>query len=830
MSNLEEHYSLTRVVGSGASSKVYFAEDLQTGGPVAVKVVKPDPAIGPSPLAREATILRRACHPNILQFLGIFRITDVDSSMKGCWAIVTEFINGGELFAQVRHDGPLPESRAQHVSSQVLSAIAFLHERGIVHRDIKTENIILVGTGDDIKIVDFGLATPEWDKEMMAMRCGSPGYVAPEVLRGETYGCTVDCFSIGVLLYILLSGRAPFSDRTLNALLQKNLHCKVNPKGLLGVSEFAKDLVMKMLTPWPSVRPAAAQCLVHPWFDTKRPSLEVKPKASECRTGRRLYSKALPYEDVFHSNLRFHTTDSPPNGVPVEEHSTTPATVSDPPVEIHHLSPTVSIEVLGDHMLKNQQATAQPEETPKCSTPPLATPRPEIETGVEMLRSVTPIWAEVQQTLVSLQRQGQEEVSENLFHSENERNDIRISFAHSLRAPSERTSKFFTMGSDSDDEDPWETFNTDLDAAFDTAEGTFIADMTMNSPLECRGDPRSLHGVNRPALPGSVSDASSSTKEAWTRRLGANRPALRGSVSDSSSSSREAWTRRLGAVAEPTSSTDSGRTRRLGGAAFRSPVASMQNTPDPSDIDSPGASPWAWPQRGGTHGTAWPPVAPEQCFGGKSSPTSAASSSMALSEAQLSQLPRLSRGSPKYKPLFAEVERKLARFTPHFMKQRANAQHPRFQQMQFKEYAGYRKAVGDNDDRVSAVYGRDMKSESNDGAFKERLSAFFMRDLLGGKAATTHWDNDSQSESIAGDTLGVLPAEHYSEDLPGMLSLFEPAQPAPALPGDMPNDQRPGAACNPAGAPRRTACSAMGRCRRNSSSTRGQWTEKPSLS
>jgi serine/threonine protein kinase len=267
MLGFDERYALGETLGVGSFSKVFYAEDRCTGNACAAKIVSKSVSTGKdSNLMKEVCMLRRAAHENVLQFHGVFMGLDPCAATP-VWIIVTEFIGGGELFERVRQGGPLSEDRAANVIWQLLASLRSLHERGIVHRDIKTENVILIdAASDSVKLVDFGLATPETDAEAMAVRCGTPGYIAPEVLRNEKYGCKIDCFSIGVLLYILVVGRGPFRGKTMEEMLARNMVCKVSLRHLAKLSPMGRDLILRLLSKHSTLRPTAAQALDHPWF------------------------------------------------------------------------------------------------------------------------------------------------------------------------------------------------------------------------------------------------------------------------------------------------------------------------------------------------------------------------------------------------------------------------------------------------------------------------------------------------------------------------------------------------------------------------------------
>jgi len=266
MQGFEDRYQLGNLLGMGSFSKVFYAEDKRTGLQFAAKMIRKVDAVKDANLMKEVSIMRRACHPCVLKFHGLFSGLDPVEG-KHVWIILTEFLGGGELFGRVRTQGHISETRAAIITMQLLSALRCLHQRGFVHRDIKTENVILVDSQkDEVKLVDFGLATPESDETSMKTKCGSPGYIAPEVLRNEKYGCKVDCFSVGVLLYILLVGRGPFRGKSIKEMLDQNRKCQVKLKNLAHLSKDARDLVLRLLSPFPQVRPTADQALDHPWF------------------------------------------------------------------------------------------------------------------------------------------------------------------------------------------------------------------------------------------------------------------------------------------------------------------------------------------------------------------------------------------------------------------------------------------------------------------------------------------------------------------------------------------------------------------------------------
>ncbi|XP_022614788.1 calcium/calmodulin-dependent protein kinase type IV-like isoform X2 [Seriola dumerili] len=202
---VEEFYTLSSELGRGATSIVYRCEEKQTQKPYAVKVLKK--TIDKKIVRTEIGVLLRLSHPNIIQLKEIFE-TDTDI------ALVLELVTGGELFDRIVERGYYSERDAAHVIKQILEAVAYLHENGVVHRDLKPENLLYADLSLDapLKIADFGLSKIIDDQVTMKTVCGTPGYCAPEILRGNAYGPEVDMWSVGVILYILLCGFEPFFD------------------------------------------------------------------------------------------------------------------------------------------------------------------------------------------------------------------------------------------------------------------------------------------------------------------------------------------------------------------------------------------------------------------------------------------------------------------------------------------------------------------------------------------------------------------------------------------------------------------------------------------
>jgi len=185
--------------------------------------------------------------------------------------MVLEILRGGELFDRIVKRRFFSESQAAQVVQSVVAAISYLHKIGVVHRDLKPENLLYATKEDDsiIKLTDFGLA--KFTKVKMATACGTPGYVAPEILSGKPYGPEVDLWSIGVILYILLCGFPPFFDENTPNLYRAIKAGRFDfPSPYWDdISDPAKNLISRLLTVDPKQRATSEQVLAHPWISNK---------------------------------------------------------------------------------------------------------------------------------------------------------------------------------------------------------------------------------------------------------------------------------------------------------------------------------------------------------------------------------------------------------------------------------------------------------------------------------------------------------------------------------------------------------------------------------
>jgi len=258
-SPLKHHYYIGPEIGRGAFSIVREATRKETGEKVAIKSINTR-FIKNKLLMREIEIMKKVGdHPNILK---LYEVYETAKHLH----LVLELVTGGELFDKIVQRGEYSEQDASKIVRQIVSAVGYLHANGIAHRDLKPQNLLCAGIeGDDIRVADFGLSKIFGDGEYLETCCGSPEYVAPEVLECKPYDKACDLWSVGVITYVLLTGCFPFWDKNNAVLYEKIRNVDYGwPEGL-NVSDQAKDLVAHLIEKNPESRYTYEQCLVHPW-------------------------------------------------------------------------------------------------------------------------------------------------------------------------------------------------------------------------------------------------------------------------------------------------------------------------------------------------------------------------------------------------------------------------------------------------------------------------------------------------------------------------------------------------------------------------------------
>jgi calcium/calmodulin-dependent protein kinase I len=267
---VEENYKVGEEIGRGAFSVVKRAVHRKTGEEVAIKFIekkfvdKQDLML----LAREIDIMKKVDHNNVLKLREVFETDDTI-------ALVMELVSGGELFYKIVEKGNYSEKDAANIVAQIINGVDYLHGEGIAHRDLKPENLLCSGEEEDdyrpfrVVIADFGLSKIFDSGEALETSCGTPDYVAPEVITAEgSYDKSVDMWSIGVITYVLLCGFSPFLSSTQTGLFEKIIKCEYDfpDPEWTNISEEAKDYIRHLLIKDPKERWTAFQCKEHPWL------------------------------------------------------------------------------------------------------------------------------------------------------------------------------------------------------------------------------------------------------------------------------------------------------------------------------------------------------------------------------------------------------------------------------------------------------------------------------------------------------------------------------------------------------------------------------------
>ncbi|CAK7347304.1 unnamed protein product [Dovyalis caffra] len=254
-------YEVGRTIGEGTFAKVKFAQNTETGESVAMKILDRSTIIKHKmvdQIKREISIMKLVRHPCVV------RLHEVLASRTKIY-IILEFITGGELFDKIVHHGRLSEAEARRYFQQLIDGVDYCHSKGVYHRDLKPENLLLDSQGN-LKISDFGLsALPEQGVSLLRTTCGTPNYVAPEVLSHKGYdGAVADVWSCGVILYVLMAGYLPFDELDLTTLYSKIDRAEFSCPSWFPVG--AKSLLHRILDPKPETRITIEQIRNDEWF------------------------------------------------------------------------------------------------------------------------------------------------------------------------------------------------------------------------------------------------------------------------------------------------------------------------------------------------------------------------------------------------------------------------------------------------------------------------------------------------------------------------------------------------------------------------------------
>ncbi|KAI0282349.1 kinase-like domain-containing protein [Russula aff. rugulosa BPL654] len=294
LTGIHAHYDMAHELGRGTFATVMKAMSRTTSDWWAVKIIHSQKIRGANAnnndnnnaaarqnsghlqnLGREISILEKLNHPNICRLREMFVPEDGGHDFY----LVLELIEGGDLLDFILSRNGLSEPMAQHITSQICSALSYIHEKGITHRDLKPENVLL--TKDDppiVKIADFGLAKVVDSLTMLRTMCGTPNYLAPEVVtegvRIKGYDHLVDSWSVGVIVFSMLTNTGPFIEDDEEPDIQRRItgrQISWNTLEELGVSTTAQEFIRRLLDVNPTTRMSLTDALRHPWLSPSAP-------------------------------------------------------------------------------------------------------------------------------------------------------------------------------------------------------------------------------------------------------------------------------------------------------------------------------------------------------------------------------------------------------------------------------------------------------------------------------------------------------------------------------------------------------------------------------
>lgn len=263
-------YRLLKTIGKGNFAKVKLAKHIPTGKEVAIKIIDKT-QLNPGSLQklfREVRIMKILDHPNIVK---LFQVIETERTLY----LVMEYASGGEVFDYLVFHGRMKEKEARAKFRQIVSAVQYCHQKKIIHRDLKAENLLL-DSEMVIKIADFGFSNEFTPGNKLDTFCGSPPYAAPELFQGKKYdGPEVDVWSLGVILYTLVSGSLPFDGSNLKELRERVLRGKYRIPFYMSTD--CENLLKKFLVLNPARRASLETIMKDRWMNIGYEDDELKP-------------------------------------------------------------------------------------------------------------------------------------------------------------------------------------------------------------------------------------------------------------------------------------------------------------------------------------------------------------------------------------------------------------------------------------------------------------------------------------------------------------------------------------------------------------------------
>ena len=270
-------YDIKETIGKGTFSVVKLGINKTTKEKVAIKILKKNKILqnsDKSRLEREISILKKLNHINVIKSYKINEDSDK-------YYIVMEYCENGELFNYIVERQRLDENEASYFFYQLINGLDYIHHKNIVHRDLKPENLLL-GKGNILKIVDFGLSNYCEEEKLLSTPCGSPCYASPEMVCGNKYnGLLIDIWSCGIIIFAMTCGFLPFEDVDNEILFKKIMKCKIEYPEFL--SKNVLDIMKKILVVDPNKRISLPEIRKHPFYLRGKSIFENKHKELVCQ-------------------------------------------------------------------------------------------------------------------------------------------------------------------------------------------------------------------------------------------------------------------------------------------------------------------------------------------------------------------------------------------------------------------------------------------------------------------------------------------------------------------------------------------------------------------
>ncbi|XP_036697341.1 MAP/microtubule affinity-regulating kinase 3 isoform X12 [Balaenoptera musculus] len=299
------NYRLLKTIGKGNFAKVKLARHILTGREVAIKIIDKT-QLNPTSLQklfREVRIMKILNHPNIVK---LFEVIETDKTLY----LIMEYASGGEVFDYLVAHGRMKEKEARAKFRQIVSAVQYCHQKRIVHRDLKAENLLL-DADMNIKIADFGFSNEFTVGSKLDTFCGSPPYAAPELFQGKKYdGPEVDVWSLGVILYTLVSGSLPFDGQNLKELRERVLRGKYRIPFYMSTD--CENLLKRFLVLNPIKRGTLEQIMKDRWINAGHEEDELKPFVEpelDISDQKRIAGPAIPSVVAYPKRSQTSTAD-----------------------------------------------------------------------------------------------------------------------------------------------------------------------------------------------------------------------------------------------------------------------------------------------------------------------------------------------------------------------------------------------------------------------------------------------------------------------------------------------------------------------------------------